>query len=125
MKTKKYFLILSAATIFVVGALYGVSPGWFVGTFFGLSGLDVNLAHILRAMMCLYFGFGLFWLFAAFSDTYRGAAVLTVVLFPGGLVIGRVVSYILDGPPSWLLLFYLAAELVQTPIALWVFRRPD
>src|SRR5689334_5734799 len=125
MRTKKYFLILSSATILVVGLLYGVSPSWFATTLLGVSQLDLNLAHILRAMMCMYLGFSLFWLFAAFSDTYRNAAVLTVMLFPAGLVIGRIISFFVDGRPSSFLLFYLFAELVQAPVAYWVFRLPD
>ena len=125
MRIKKYFLILSSATIFVVGSLYGVSPRWFARTFLGVTELDLNLAHILRAMMCLYLGFALFWLVAAFRDKYRNVAVLTVVLFPAGLVIGRILSFFIDGQPSWLLLAYLFAELVQAPLAYWVFRLPE
>jgi hypothetical protein len=125
MRIKKYFLILSSATIFVVGSLYGVSPRWFARTFLGVSELDLDLAHILRAMMCLYLGFALFWLLAAFRDKYRNAAVLTVMLFPAGLVIGRILGLFVDGQPSWLLLAYLLAELVQAPLAYWVFRLPE
>jgi hypothetical protein len=76
-------------------------------------------------MMCLYLGFALFWLFAAFSDKYRNAAVLTVALFPAGLVIGRILSFVADGQPSSLLLVYLFAELIQAPVAYWVFRLPE
>jgi hypothetical protein len=101
MQIKKYFLILSSFMIFAVGSLYGVSPYWFARTFLGVSQLDLNLAHILRAMMCLYLGFALFWLFGAFSD-----------------------SFVADGQPSSLLLVYLFAELIQAPIAYWVFRLP-
>ena len=122
MQIKKYFLILSS---FTIGSLYGVSPHWFARTFLGVSQLDLNLAHILRAMMCLYSGFALFWLFAAFSEKYRNAALLTVVLFPAGLVIGRILSFVADGQPSSLLLVYLFAELIQAPIAYWVFRLPE
>jgi hypothetical protein len=43
---------------------------------------------------------GLFWLFAAFSDKYRNTAVLTIVLFAGGLVSGRIISLFADGQPS-------------------------
>jgi hypothetical protein len=125
MRIKKYFLILSSATIFVVGLLYGVSPRWFARTFLGVTELDLNLAHILRAMMCLYLGFALFWLLAAFRDRYRNVALITVMLFPAGLVIGRILSLFIDGQPSWLLLAYLFAELVQAPLAYWVFRLPE
>jgi hypothetical protein len=122
MKLKQWFLILSALTIIPVGALYGVSPHWFARHFLGVAALDPNFAHMLRGLMCLYIGFGLFWLYAAFNPAYRNPALLTVVLFPGGLVIGRIISYFVDGRPADLLLFYLLAELIQAPIAWWVFR---
>ena len=35
------------------------------------------MAHVFRAMTGLYLALGLFWLFAAFNDQYRNAAVLT------------------------------------------------
>lgn len=122
---KKYFLLLAVATIFVVALLYGVSPHWFAAFFLGVPQLDHNFAHLLRAFMCLYLGFGLFWLFAAFSDKYRNAAVLTTIIFPAGLVVGRIISLFVDGWPAPLLLFYLVVELIQAPIAYWVFRLPD
>ena len=125
MQIKKYLLILSSFTIFAVGSLYGVSHHRFARTFLGVSQLDLNLAHILRATMCLYLGFALFWLFAAFSDKYRNAAVLTVVLFPAGLVIRQILSFVADGQPSSLLLVYLFAELIQAPIAYSIFRLPE
>lgn len=125
LQVKQYFLLGSSGTIFAVGALYGISPDWFARVFLGVADLDHNLAHILRGFMCLYFGFGLFWLLAAFSDAYRNAALLTTVLFPAGLVVGRIISLVLDGLPSTLLLIFLLFELVQAPLAYWVFRLSD
>lgn len=125
MRLKQWFLLLSASTIFAVGSLYGVRPQWFAATFFGVPELDVDFVHLLRAMMGLYVGFALFWLVAAFDARYRNVAVLTVMLFPAGLVVGRILSVVIDGQPSALLSFYLVAELFQAPLAYWVFRRPD
>lgn len=51
-----------------------------------ISGCSLDIAHILRAVMGLYLALGAFWLFAAFSDKYRNFAVLSVLLFAGGLV---------------------------------------
>ena len=119
---KKYFLLLSAATIFLVAALYGIAPYWFAAEILGETTPNRNLAHILRAMMFLYFGFGCFWIFAASRAAYRNPALLTVMLFPAGLVIGRILSFFADGQPSPLLLFYLVMELLQVPIAYWAFR---
>ena len=76
-------------------------------------------------MMCMYFGFGFYWLFAVFNAKYRNPALLTVMLFPAGLVTGRIISLFADGKPSALLLFYMVAELIQVPVAYWAFRLPD
>lgn len=75
--------------------------------------------------MCLYLALGLFWLFAAFSDKYRNTAVLTIVLFAGGLVSGRIISLFADGQPSGILMLYVAMEFVFVPVSYWVFRLPE
>lgn len=123
-KIQRYYLLFGASVVSVIALLYGVSPNWFVRTFFGLAGLDVNLAHILRAIMGLYLAFVLFWLFAAFSDEYRRTAVLTTVVFAGGLVSGRLLSLLMDGAPASLLLVYVAMEFAFVPIGIWIFRLP-
>lgn len=71
------------------------------------------------------YGFGLFWLYAAFNDKYRNTAVLTTVIFAGGLVIGRLLSLLVDGKASTILLFYTALELGLIPISLLVYRLRD
>ena len=125
MKIKKSFLIFTFFTVTIIALLYGVSPQWFAETFLGVTDLDLNLAHILRAVMGLYIALGLFWLVAAFSDTYRNTAVLTTILFAGGLVTGRIISFLADGQPSPLLMLYIAMEFLLVPVAIWVFRLPD
>jgi Domain of unknown function (DUF4345) len=124
-KIKKIVLLLASSTIILVAALYGVSPYWFASAVLGISEPYHNLAHILRAMMCMYFGFGFYWFFAAFSAKYRNPALLTVMLFPAGLVTGRIISLFADGKPSALLLFYMVAEVIQVPVAYWAFRLPE
>lgn len=121
-RIKQGVLVLSAATIFVVASLYGVAPRWFAAHVLGIAEPYHNLSHILRAMMFLYFSFGLFWLYATFKAEYRNPALLTVTLFPAGLVTGRIISLFADGQPSPLLFFYMTAELVQAPLAWWAFR---
>ncbi len=125
MDIKKYFLILSFLLVSVIAMLYGISPQWFTYTFLGISDLNLNLAHILRAVMCLYISLGLFWLLSAFSQRYRNMAVLTTIIFATGLVVGRVLSFVVDGIPSPLLVFYLVIELIFIPLAYWVFRLPE
>jgi hypothetical protein len=67
--------------------------------------------------MCLYLAHGCFWLVSAFTDAHRDTAVLTTILFAGGLVAGRIVSFIVDGQPAPLLMIYAAMEFTLVPIA--------
>lgn len=125
MQIKKFFLISAFCVVSAIALLYGVSPRWFAATFLDVPDLDLDLAHILRAVMGLYLALGGFWLYAAFAPKYRNAAVLTTILFSGGLVSGRFVSLLADGRPAPLLLLYVAMELALVPLAIWVFRQPD
>lgn len=125
MKIKKYFLIFAFFAVSIIALLYGISPQWFALTFLGVPELDLDLAHILRAVMCLYIALGLFWLFAAFSDKYRNTAVLITGIFSVGLVIGRIISFFVDGQPSPLLVLYIIMEFVLVPAAYWVFKLPE
>jgi len=121
MKIKKAFLIAAFIMVSIIALLYGVDPQWFGRTFLNLPQVDPNIAHILRAVMCLYLALGLFWLYSAFHQKYRNVAVLTTMIFSGGLVIGRIISYLNEGPPAPLLSFYIIVEFAITPIAYWVF----
>ena len=122
---KKYFLIFAFVIVSVIALLYGISPQWFAITFLGVVDLDLNLTHILRAVMSLYIALGLFWLFSAFSNKYRNTAILTTVIFSAGLVIGRFISFLADGQPSPILVLYIFLEFILIPIAYWVFRLPE
>jgi hypothetical protein len=125
MQLKKYFLVFACVAVSVIALLYGVSPAWFAKTFLDIAPLDANLAHILRAVTGLYLALGIFWLYAAFHDGYRNVAVLTTVIFCGGLVSGRLVSLLLDGRPAPLLLLYVFMEFALVPVGLWVWSRRD
>jgi hypothetical protein len=125
MRIKKYYLIFASCVVSIIALLYGVSPDWFAKAFLNVSPLDADLAHILRAVMGLYIALGIFWLYAAFNDGYRNAAVLTTIIFCAGLVSGRLISLLVDGRPAPLLLLYVFMEFALIPIGLWVLRRPD
>lgn len=125
MMIKKYYLIFAFSVVAIIALLYGISPQWFAQTFLDVSTLSLDIAHILRAVMCLYLALGLFWLSAAFSDKYRNTAVLTTIFFAGGLVTGRIISFFADGQPSGILILYVAMEFVLIPVAYWVFKLPD
>ena len=125
MLIKQAYLIFAFVAVSIIALLYGVSPDWFARTFLDVNDLDADLAHILRAVMGLYLALGLFWLYAAFHQHLRDAAILMTVVFCAGLVSGRLISLFAEGRPAPLLLLYVAMEFALVPIGLWVFRRPD
>jgi len=125
MRFKQYFLIFASFAVTVIGLLYGISPQWFAQTFLGIPEIDLNIAHILRAIMGLYLALAVFWLYSAFSKKYRDTAVLTCVVFAGGLFIGRLISYFADGQPKPLLVLYIVLELGLVPLAFWIFKLRD
>jgi len=125
MLIKKYFLLLAFSIVAIIALLYGISPHWFAQTFLDVADLSIDIAHILRAVMCLYLALGLFWLYAAFNDIYRNVAVLTTVIFAGGLVTGRIISLFADGQPSGILMLYVVMEFILVPVAYWIFKLPD
>lgn len=124
MLLKKGLLVLSFATICIIALLYGISPQWFFDTMLvDASAPSIDQSHILRAVMTLYIGLGLFWLYCAFSDNYRDAGIVVLAIFCGGLVTGRILSVMIDGMPSPILLLYIGLELALVPICIWVLRR--
>ena len=126
MVLKKGLLIFSFVTISLIALLYGVSPEWFFSAFLiDSQPPNIDQSHLLRAVMMLYIGLGLFWLWSAFSDKYRDAGVLVLCIFCGGLVAGRILSVVVDGVPSPILLLYIAMELGMVPVCIWLLRRSD
>lgn len=124
MDLKKALLILSFATISVIALLYGVSPTWFFEQFLvGSHPPSIDQSHIMRAVMMLYIFLGGFWLFSAFSEKYRDAGILILCLFCGGLVSGRILSVLVDGTPSPILIVYILLELSLVPICILLLRR--
>jgi uncharacterized protein YacL len=125
MVLKKYYLIFTFVSVTIIGLLYGVCPKWFALTFLEISDLNPDIAHIFRAVMCLYIALGLFWLYSAFNTKYRNVALLTVIIFAGGLVIGRIISFFIEGQPAPILTLYIVMEFTLVPITYWVYRLKD
>ncbi len=122
---KKYYLIFAFVSVSIIGLLYGVCPKWFARTFLEINDLNPDIAHILRAVMCLYLALGLFWLYSAFNADYRNVALLTVLIFAGGLVIGRIISLFIEGQPAPILTLYIVMEFTLIPVTFWMYKLKD
>ncbi|MFD0986532.1 DUF4345 domain-containing protein [Methyloligella solikamskensis] len=122
---KRALLILTAGIVCVIALLYGLDPQWFARSFLGLSDLSVGSAHILRAVMGLYLALAGFWLACALTAKHKNTAVLTIMVFAGGLLAGRCLSFAIDGLPDPLLIVYAGLEASVLPLAWWVWRLPE
>jgi len=125
MNIKKYYLIFACVSVSIIGLLYGVCPKWFARTFLEINDLNPDIAHIFRAVMCLYITLGLFWLYSAFHEDYRNVALLTVLIFAGGLVIGRIISFFIEGQPAPILTLYTVMEFTLVPVTFWIYKLKD
>jgi hypothetical protein len=121
----KLFLLVCAAVLVPVALSYGVDPAVILPKFMNITVEGVDQTHILRALMCLYLGMSLFCAIAAFTPEWRHVAVIWAVFFALSLVAGRILSIVVDGPPSRIFYLYLAVELGLGIWGLAVLRREN
>lgn len=116
------FLVFCAIALLPVALSYGAAPAVSLDVLFGITVDSTNLAHIMRAIMGLYLGMIVIWLWGAFSKPMAGPALVACAVFMFGLAAGRALSFILDGMPHWLLVVYFVVELVLGAIAVVLCR---
>ncbi|MBA6155940.1 DUF4345 domain-containing protein [Tenacibaculum sp. S7007] len=94
---RKFHLLTSAMLIIIVALLYGGNPNRVLPLVFDFKVESLELKNIFRAIMGLYLGFAFFWALGAANNTYWKAATLSNIIFMGGLALGRLLSFVLDG----------------------------
>ena len=67
------FLIFCAVGLVPIALGYGANPSFTLEALFGISVETTNLAHIMRAVMGLYLGMVIFWLYGAFESSLTKA----------------------------------------------------
>jgi len=95
--SKNLHLLLSSIIVIFAGLAYGGYPEKLAPFLFGFEVEALGLSQILRAVMGIYFGLGLFWLTGCFKETYWKGATLSNMFFMGGISLGRLVSMLFDG----------------------------
>ena len=116
------FLIFCAVGLVPIALGYGAKPSASLDSLFGITVDTTNLAHIMRAVMGLYFGMVVLWLWGAFKPSMAGPALVACAVFMLGLAAGRILSFVLDGLPHWLLIVYAVLEIVLGVIAVALVR---
>ncbi len=108
----KFFILFMAVLIVPIALSYGIDPAAVLPKFLNIEVEGTDQTQIFRALMCLYLGASIFWAIAAFKPEWRRVAVIWAVFFALSLAVGRVISVVVDGPPSRLLDLYLAVEVL-------------
>ena len=124
MKTRA-FLIFCAIGLVPIALGYGAKPSVTLDALFDIKVDTTNLTHIMRAVMGLYFGMVVFWLCGAFRRSMTGPALAACAVFMLGLAAGRLLSFILDGMPHWLLVVYAVLEIVLGLVAVVLYMGQD
>jgi hypothetical protein len=122
---RKGFLILTSVGLIPIALSYGLAPRLSLEYLYGFTLQSLNEVHIFRAVMGLYLALIAFWLMGAFQTHLRQAALYSLVVFMLGLAAGRLLSFVVDGVPHWLLVFYFFAEVVSGVLGLQLLKRAD
>lgn len=86
------FLIFCAVGLVPIALGYGVMPSVTLDLLFGIEVDTTNLTHIMRAVMGLYLGMVVFWLYGASNNAVAGPALASCAVFMLGLAAGRILS---------------------------------
>ena len=112
----KIHLVISVLIVVPVSFVYGFNPS---------SEFDIHLNTIdehnfFKAIMGLYLGFSALWILGIFKRNYLKFALVTNMIFMLGLGLGRVLSWFIDGSPTFGYQFGTFAELFLGFYGLWV-----
>ena len=124
-KLMRLFLLSVALFIVPIALNYGLFPARSLPLFLTIPELSTDQTHIYRGVMCLYLGVGLFWAVSAFKPEWQRVAVITAIGFAWSIAVGRIISLIVDGWPSPLLLIYLGIEITAGLLGLAVLAAAD
>jgi len=116
------FLIFCAVGLVPIALGYGAMPSVTLDALFGITVDTTNLTHIMRAVMGLYLGMVVLWLWGAFKPSLTGPALAGCAVFMLGLAAGRILSFLIDGMPHWLLIVYAVLEVVLGLIAVALYK---
>jgi hypothetical protein len=115
----KLFLLFVAAILVPPALSYGIDPAAILPRSMNIVVEGTDQTEMLRAVMGLY----VFCVIAAFTPAWRHVAAIWAVFFLYSIAAGRILSLIVDGIPSPILLFYMAVELIGGTLGLLVLFR--
>lgn len=107
---KNSHLLVSLLIVVPTSIIYGSSL--LLPKYLDIQVNTIDLSNMLKAIMCLYLGISLVWIFGIFKTEYWKTATQLNILFMFTLATGRSLSMITDGFPTRGYLFGIIAEFV-------------
>ena len=114
----KIHLIISVIIVIPVSFVYGFNPA----SRFDIQLQTIDEHNFFKAVMGLYLGFAMLWILGIFKQQYFKIALVTNVVFMLGLGFGRLLSIMIDGTPTFGLLFGTFGELILGCYGIWVLK---
>jgi hypothetical protein len=114
----KIHLIISVLIVVPVAFVYGFNPS----SQFNIHLNTIDEHNFFKAIMGLYLVFSALWIIGVFKANYLKLALITNVVFMLGLGFGRLLSFFLDGIPTFGYKFGTFAELFLGFYGFWALR---
>ncbi|WP_245925578.1 DUF4345 domain-containing protein [Algibacter marinivivus] len=111
-------MIISILIVVPVAFIYGFNPDYQ----FNIHLNTVDEHNFFKAIMGLYIGFSALWILGIFKANYLKIALITNLIFMLGLGFGRLLSFGIDGTPTFGYIFGTFAELFLGFYGLWVLK---
>ena len=123
MNQTRLYLLISAAGLLPIALSYGVDPARILPQLMQINSISGDLTHILRAIMGLYLALIVLWVIGAWrGGELMRTALISEIVFMSGLATGRLLSLLLDGWPSPILITYAIAELLLAGWGIYCLR---
>ncbi len=123
MTFKKTLLVTAFLAIGFVGIAYLTSADAMYGRY-GIEILSVNEYNMVRgAYGGLFLGFAVLFLIGAVDDRLEFPSLVALFTFMLGFALGRMVSILMDGMPSSLILSLFAFEVFYSLASFYFIRK--
>ncbi|WP_160116480.1 MULTISPECIES: DUF4345 domain-containing protein [unclassified Ruegeria] len=111
MSLAQLLLLISSVGLVPIALSYGAKPKLTMKLLYGAD-INDNIAHILRAVMGLYFAVIASWIIGIANPAFTDTSLIILVVFMFGLAGGRVLSLFAEGRVHFLLHVYMALEIL-------------
>ena len=118
---KNLHLLISISIVFPTGIIYGTPS--LLSKQLNIDVDTIDLSNMLKANMCLYIGISIIWCIGIWKSKYWKRATELNILFMLTLAIGRSLSIIVDGLPTYGFIFGIIAEYILGIYSVYQLKR--